>query len=336
MAKSPRDIVVRFASDVSDFLRGTDKVSDALVDAAKDLDKLGDEGRDTERSLSRSFDSIETDLEGIGREGKESARDLARAYERAADSMKRDVKDASQETKARLGEAGREGGAELAQNLGEGISSGDLSGTLSGTLGGLAGSLGATGPVGLALTGLGAVAAAVWGKFAADAEAAKQAAESAFEQLLEGADKDARLRSSLETTFGTYEEGLTKIAEMSEATGIPIADIAEALASGGEPARKLAAELAKVAGATERTKKATGGRAGAAGAPVPEDVRLADELAGLVSKSADASERAARAEERRAAAISTASSTLSVMYRGAGYAAGGSVYNSQVGQVRTP
>jgi hypothetical protein len=259
---------------VRQFLQSTDQVSDAYEDVARDADRTGEKG-------------------------EQSARDLAKAYERAADKIQRDARDAGRATSKAYGDVGKEAGNEFAQNLGGAISSGDLSSVAQETAGGLAGTFGAAGPIGAALAVLGGVGVAAFGRIKEAAEDASQAASDAFDQLLSKASDEEKLRSRLELYFGTYEKGLQKITELSEATGIPLEEIGAALIAGGAPARALADEAERMADAMGKVRG--GGRVGAVVTPAEaSDLR---KLANYLDKAADATDRAAAAEERRARAL---------------------------------
>ena len=299
MARTPRDLVVRFVSDVTGFLRGTDQVQDALSDTVKDLDKAADAG-------------------------ERSARDLARAYDRASDSIKRDSREASRATRQAYADAGKEAGDEFAQNLGESVSSGDISGLLSGTVGGLVGTFGKGGPIALALSALAGVGVGAFQAIQAEAERARAAAQTAFDELLDNASNEARLRGFLEERFGTYEEGLSRLARYSDATGIPLAELSDALIQGGKRARYLADEAERVAKALDASGDLSAQR---------EYRSLLTDMADDLNDRADATERAAAAEERRTKALREGVAPLSAqarLYRAGAYGAGGSVWQSQV------
>jgi hypothetical protein len=271
---SPRDVVVKFLNDTAQFLRGTDQMSDAYDDLADDQRELANQG-------------------------ERSARELARAYDTAGDKIARDAQQSGRKVKRAYGDVGKEAGQEFASNLGESISSGDLSGLAGGTAAGLAGTFGATGPIGAALTLLGVAGATAFAKIKTAAEEAGQAANDAFEQILSRASDEEKLRSRLELYFGSYEEGLAKIAQLSEDTGIPLAEIGDALIKGGAPARALADEAERMADAMGKVRG--GGRVGAIVTPA-EATRLR-KLAEYLDRTADATDRAAAAEERRARAL---------------------------------
>lgn len=294
MARNARDLLVRFIADVNPFLRGTDDVSEALDDTVRDLDKVADEGED-------------------------SARRLARAYDRAGDQMKRDARETGKAQKKAYAEAGKDAGDEFAENLGEAVSSGDLSGILAGTAGGLVNTFGKGGPVSLAFAALAAVGVGAFAQIQKASEDAKLAAIDAFEQILAGADKEARLRGALERQYGSYLEGLEKIGRMADVTGIPVEEIAAAFAEGGPKARALADEAERIAASLY-------GKADPKLGPTQYQVTLTKNLAEDLERAAAASERASAAEQTRADALARSAS-----FYASAYGAGTSVYNSQLG-----
>lgn len=298
MAK-PRDLVVRWVSDVSGFLRGTDQVERALDDQVRDL-------------------------QHVEQVGEQSARELAQAYERAGQRIRQSNDKTAKDSATTYGEAGKEAGAEFASNLGESISSGDVSGMLSGTVGGLVGTFGAGGPIALALGALGAVSIGVFQSMSAAAEKARAAAALAFDELKSGADRQARLGALLEDQFGSQLDGWEAIARLSEATGESSKTIADALIDGGSKARAYADEWDKIA---RSYYEATGN--------LDRQTSILSDGADLLNRRADALDRAARAAqtERDALRVSETILKRSAEYyakRGSAYAPGGSTYSQQV------
>jgi hypothetical protein len=294
-----RDVVVRFLSETRDFLRGADDVEQAYRDMARDADRAADAGED-------------------------AARDTTRAWDRAADSMRRDVDRASRDVRSDLGDAGTEAGDEFAQNLGESISSGDVSGLLAGTVGGLVGTFGKGGPIALALGAVGAVGVGAFQAIQAQAEQARTAAQLAFDQLREGASKEARLNAVLEDRFGTVVEGWERIQRYADASGKPVEVIADALANGGPLARDIADQWERAARAEYEAEGALG----------RSNSLLLDGVDDLRDR-ADALDRAAAAAQTERDALATSEGILrrSARYysvRGSAYAPGGSTYQSQV------
>lgn len=299
MARTPRDLVVRFLADTAAFIKGTDNVERALRDTEKELDHLAREGDRDADKLARSFAKAGTKIRA---DAKRTGANVSRSYE----------------------EAGKEAGDEFAQNLGESISSGDISGLLSGTVGGLVGTFGKGGPIALALGALGGIGVAAFQSIQAQAEQARGAAQLAFDQLHEEATREARLNAVLTDRFGTTVEGWEAISRYSEASGYSVEAIADALLNGGPEARAMADRfdaIARKAYETDGTLDATNSKL----------VDGADDL----RDRADAMDRAARAAvvERDALATSEGILRRSASYyaaRGSAYAPGGSTYNSQV------
>lgn len=281
MARQPRDLVVRFLSDVRGFLSGTDKMEEALRDVARDEEKLADAGED-------------------------SARRIARAYDRAADQVVRDQRKAHRDVREGFADTGREAGQEFTQNLGEAVSSGDLSGLLGDTAGGLAATFGASGKVGAAFAGLAVAASVAWAQIQADAEKTKQLALDTFEDLLSRADYESRLRTALTNQYGSFMEGLEKIGRMSDATGIDVGRIRDAFANGGDEARKLADEVDRIA---DRLPRGNAMRVTNQG-----DVTAARNLAEDLERAAAATERAARAEQLRGEKLAVSASYYAQAY----------------------
>lgn len=110
-----RPIVIEFAANVRDFLRGTRDVERATEDIA---DELKDAGRDAER---------------FEREFQDSMRDAERAADKASRNIERDF----DKVPDQMGEIGKEGSQEFRQNLAEGLSSGNIEDVVQDTLGGL-------------------------------------------------------------------------------------------------------------------------------------------------------------------------------------------------------
>lgn len=299
MAGKPRDLVVRFVSDVRGFLRGTDQVERALADQVHDLDRVADQGDKTSRRL-------------------------AKAYDRAGDQIKRRNQQTARETQRLLGDAGTEAGDEFAQNLGESISSGDVGGLISGTIGGLVGTFGKGGPLALALGALGAVGVGVFQSIQAQAEVAAAAAQTAFDQLHEATTREARLNAILTDRFGGTLQGWEAIQRYADASGVSAEAIADALVNGGAQARQLADQF-------DRQLKAAYETNGVLDRTNSVLIDGADDL----RDRADAMERASRAAQTERDALSTSEGILrrsAKFYaaRGSAYAPGGSVANSQV------
>lgn len=266
MARTPRDLVVRFLSDVKGFLDGTERMEEALRDVARDEERLADAGED-------------------------SAKRISRAYDRAADEMVRDQRRANRDVREGFADTGREAGQEFSQNLGEAITSGDPTSLLADTAGGLAATFGAKGPIGAAFAGLAGAAAIAWSAIQADAEKTRQLALDAFEDMLSQADYEGRLRTALTGQYGSFQEGLVAIGKMADATGLDVGRIRDAFANGGAEAAKLADEVERIEASLTIAARGRGYNGG----PTQSDVTLAGDLADDLERAAEATERAAQA-----------------------------------------
>lgn len=301
----PRDLVVRWVSDVKGFLKGTDEIERALADQERDL-------RDVDRAGTRSADS------------------LADAYHRAGQRIRADAKATGKVTRGEFADAGKEAGNEFAQNLGESISSGDVSGMLSGTVGGLVGTFGAAGPIGLALGALAGVGVGAFQAIQQGAEKAQAAAQLAFDQLHESTSREARLNAVLTDRFGSTLAGWEQIQRYADGSGESAEAIANALIDGGPAARHMADRFDDVMRAAYET---TG--------EVDKAQSILIDGADDLRDRADAMERAAKAARTERDALRESEGILrrSAAYyaaRGSAYAPGGSVYASQVPKGRVP
>jgi hypothetical protein len=298
MASKPRDLVVRFVSDVREFVKGTDKIDDALRDTARDLDRVAEAGED-------------------------SARDLARAYDRAADKIKRDTRDATRNVKADVADTGKEAGAEFASNMGEAISSGDWSSVANDTAGGLSAALLTAGPVGAVAGAAVALGGIFLARFQADAAKVKALAAATFDAYRDGLLEQAEKEDLLTQLLGaeSYDEALRKLGRLAREAGEDAGTVADALVEGGSQAQQLLRRLDKV----EAKKLAVRG-----GLVDADEIKAAQELAGYLDTAAQA--RADAAESARVERDMTrqTAGVLAKTYRGSSYAPGGSTYQSQV------
>jgi hypothetical protein len=310
----PRDLVVRFLSDVAGFVKGADDVADTLDATARDAEKSSDK-------IARDYDAAAEKME---RSTDEFTRDLAASYRAAATRVRSENDKIQRDTTETFRETGREAGNELAQNLGESISSGDVSGLVSGTVGGLAATLGTGGPIGLALAGLATAAVGVFQQMRAAADAAAAAADAAFQQLREGADDQAKLEQVLTDRFGSVVAGMEQVSRYSETTGISTERIYDALIKGGPAAERIASYADKMSGSLIDAEGSLG--------PTRSLLRdMADDL----RDRADAVERGSKAEQEwnRYLGLNTRELRKQADYysaRGSAYAPGGSTYRQQV------
>lgn len=216
-----RPIVIEFAANVRDFLRGTRDVERATGDIA---DELQDATRDAER-FERQF--------------QESMRDAEREAGRTSRSVEGDFRDMSGE----MGDIGQDAGDELVSNLGEAVSSGDVGGLIEGTLGGIIGGL--RGPMGIAAAGLAGVAVAAFQQVRQEAERmaawSESWAEGFRDQVAQARDelKQEDIQAGFEQWLADNEESFLKIAGDLEKLGIDANEFATALYAGGEPAQQM-------------------------------------------------------------------------------------------------
>ena len=160
-----RPIVIEFASNVRDYLRGTrdverstDDIGESLKDASKDADRFEREFRDSMRDAERQADK--------------SARKIEQDFDRAGTS---------------IGDAGEEISGEFQQNLAEGLSSGNLQDVAQSTAGGLVSAF--KGPVGWAAGAMAGVVALAFQDIAEKAQVWKDALDSMIADMR--AERDA-------------------------------------------------------------------------------------------------------------------------------------------------
>lgn len=211
-----RPIVIEWAADVRDWLRGTsdvernlDRIADDLKDATKDADKF-------ERGFEQAM--------------KESERASDKASDRIAKDFDRIGDEAS--------DTGREAGRNLAQNLGEGLSSGDLSDTVQDALGEMLGNI--SGPVSAAVAAGAAIALAVYNAFRAEAEKQKAKLNEmlGFTDLLTGElDKVAQLQAGLaELGGGDLSQGIKDARKYASELGMSFQQISDLVSGQINPA----------------------------------------------------------------------------------------------------
>lgn len=216
-----RPIVIEFAANVRDFLKGTRDVERATGDIA---DELKDATRDAER---------------FEREFQQSMRDAEREAGRTSRSVEGDFRDMSGE----MGEIGQDAGDEFVSNIGEAVSSGDIGGLIEGTLGGIVGGL--KGPVGLAAGALAGVAVVAFQQVREEAERmaawSDSWAQGFRDQVAQARDelKQEDIQAGFEQWLADNEESFLKIAGDLEQLGIDANDFATALYAGGEPAQQM-------------------------------------------------------------------------------------------------
>lgn len=207
MARSARDLIVRFLADVRGFTQGTDDMADALHDVARDEERLADAGED-------------------------SARRLARAYDRAADSIVRDQRRAQKDVRDGFADTSREVGDEFAENVGEAFRNGDYVGALQETFTSLTPALGA---VGLGVGAAIGVGAGLVKDILDRQQAIKDAASQLFQAMREGFVEEADRESLLLAAMGTEDpaEAYRELSAMAKRLGVDVSDLFAEVVSGG-------------------------------------------------------------------------------------------------------
>jgi hypothetical protein len=228
-----RPIVIEWAAQVREWLRGTDQVERSVDDIAKGLKDASD---DAER--------FEGDFQN-------AMRDSERAASRAADKIGDDFG----KVKKDLGDIGDEAGSEFKQNLGESLASGDLEDLLTDTLGGMVSGL--KGPLGLAAAGLAGIAALAFGEMKKQAEEAAAFVAStldAINSMFEAGFLAADQQRQLEAFTQWAEENADKFKEWEAplaSVGIRIEDYVQALYNGGQEQADMLATLRLISQETE-------------------------------------------------------------------------------------
>lgn len=216
-----RPIVIEFAANVRDFLRGSRDVERATEDIADEL-----------QAATKDADRFE-------REFQESMRDA----ERAAGKTSRSVEDDFRGMSGEMGDIGQDAGDELVSNLGEAVSSGDIGGLIEGTLGGIVGGL--KGPMGIAAAGLAGVAVVAFQQVREEAERmaawSESWADGFRDQVAQARDelKQEDIQAGFEQWLADNEESFLNIAADLEQLGIDANEFATALYAGGEPAQQM-------------------------------------------------------------------------------------------------
>jgi len=195
-----RPIVIAFAANVRDWLRGTGDVEKSLDDISSDLKQAGDDADKFERDFS------------------DAMRDAERAADKAGDNISRDFKT---KTKDGFGETGKEASQEFKQNLGESLASGDVSSIVQDTLGGLVSGL--SGPLAGAAATLAGLATLAFSSVQKEAEQLKEFTESLastlqglYEQGIMTADKLEKLQA-----FNQFlEDQADTIDDLSDKFGV--------------------------------------------------------------------------------------------------------------------
>jgi len=215
-----RPIVVEWAAEVRDFLRGTrqveksvDEVADELQDAAKDADRFEDRFTEAMRDAERQADR--------------SARNMGRDFGRLEGDM---------------ADVGKEGASELKQNLSEGLSSGNIEDVVQDTLGGLVSGL--SGVLGGVVAGLAGIGAIAFQQMREDAELQMQALVSIGEAVVT---RMQEIQSSILTArdaqivlneaVAENPEYWLRIKELADEAGVDWFEFASAVIEGGAEAQ---------------------------------------------------------------------------------------------------
>jgi hypothetical protein len=310
----PLDIVARFRTVTTDF--NTRQVEKELTDADKAFQRSGKASRKWSDDVERS------------------AKDAGKAAKKGGDKFE-------------------EAGSEWSENLSEGLRSGDIVGTVTETVSALAAKFAGTGPVGAALGALGLVAGAVFLRIQQDAEKAAEAAQAVFDDILNGADEQARRQNRLAEAFGkgTFVADLAEAQRIADILGRDWSELVGYIEDGDRGQRGLTSLQAEYAALLDKNIRQGGDLTAA------ESLRLrtiedylgavdrsttaqgkaaqaVDKVAQLNGTAADAAERAAKARERDATASERVASAMKdaayYAQKGSSYAIGGSTYNSQV------
>ena len=170
---SPGSVVIQFIAKTKD--AGRD-----VVDFARQLGKVDDATKDTDRSL----DAVGDEAERMAARLRQSARQMAQGIHAGA----KDIDTETGHIKRNMAETGKEAGTELISNIAEGIGSGtaNLTDVVSGTLGGITNLAAAFPGIGTAAAAAAGVAGIALGKLKGDAEKAQariDAVRSALEDL---------------------------------------------------------------------------------------------------------------------------------------------------------
>ena len=247
MARSPIEIAL--ASETKAFRQGIESgVIQPLEDAVKHLRELGDtDGAD---KLEQQLREAQKATEKLGDETKVTAARIEREYRDAY----RGVGDASKSGMSRASDAGAEFKNETLANVSEVASSFDgsfesIGDVVQGTLGGVVPAMGALAPAAaVAAAGVGVIVDA----FTKAGEAADAARESAFDFAydVQGAlDKAGYTQRVAAWTSDT--EKLKQAQDIAKVSGQGVADVIDALASGGDKLDNLWAAFEEGANSTD-------------------------------------------------------------------------------------
>ncbi|GEB94386.1 hypothetical protein [Microbacterium lacticum] len=237
-------------SETKAFKQGIDSgIIAPLEDAQDELLKLG-KSRGPEE-LERAMKDAQDETKRLERETKDTADAIEKEYKRAY----REAKDSARDGMGKAGEAGKEFKDETLANLSEVTSSfngsmesvGDL---VQGTLGGLTQGLGPAlgGAAAAAAAGIGVITEA----FTNAGEAADEARDSAFQFAydVQGALDNAGYTERV-AQWTSDTEKLKQAQDIAKVSGQDVADVIDALASGGDKLDGLWAAFEEGANTTD-------------------------------------------------------------------------------------
>jgi hypothetical protein len=236
-----RPIVVEWAANVRDFLKGTGQVEKSVEDVAKEL-------KDATKESGRFEDRFTADM---------------RKAERSADRAAKNIEDDFARAPGKLGEFGSEAGDEFMQNLGESVSSGDVEGLLAGVAGGLVGGL--SGPLAFAAGAIGAVAIGVFQKTKEETERLqeeiKERVDTMFSAFLDGAVNfqgqwdDLQLQERVKDLLDSMSaEEIEEARSAAETLGVPWETMIEAIAGDTDAIALMEEATYKAYQAAQETK----------------------------------------------------------------------------------
>lgn len=295
-------INIAYIADVTSFLRGTksaedalDDVADALDDVAKDAQKQGKAaGASLERGVEAGADGAVDAVDGLEKSFRNMSKDASKYSKQAGDDLGDNVKKGAREgaqATAEFRDEARSNFSEVASSFtGDMDSAADL---VQGTFGGLAGSL--TGPLGLALGGVGAIAGVAYAKWKENSEKIEQRVSDMFDDMAQsGQDyvSEDFVNQELQKIFNSAEDAAISYQGLKKAvedTGISQDLLARAFAGDADAiAAALDGIAAKQATWTDEQKAGNGELAF-------QDERLsriASQLGGVATATDSATKRA--------------------------------------------
>jgi hypothetical protein len=232
-------IVVRFATNVREFLAGTGQVEAALED-------LSDESRDLALDTER-------DTERMERAFREAGRSIEASADRTGRNASRDFRKATADGGR---EAGKETAAEFSQNLGESLASGDIQSIGADTAGGLiSGFASMGGPIGAALAAA-AIPITIWfAKRREDAERTAAVFQSLFDVITSGAENVAAAlaESNARKFFETLGVDADRVINRLGFYGVSDKTLAKAFAGDAAALRKVEEGLDRIKADADET-----------------------------------------------------------------------------------